>query len=123
MFLNNRSPLYVRVGSKKVELLILKKLDAVSISTTYPGLWKKVIAKSLINTKKIKNLTLKMLIIFCNFHGIKTKFFKQQKYCLNDIKCMLPNSTTITNDFKFTKLFSFSQLLMVSLLRFLIYCF
>jgi CRP-like cAMP-binding protein len=103
MFLNNRSPLYVRVGSKKVELLILKKLDAVSISTTYPGLWKKVIAKSLINTKKIKNLTLKMLIIFCNFHGIKTKFFKQQKYCLNDIKCMLPNSTTITNDFKFTK--------------------
>ena len=103
MFLNNRSPLYVRVGSKKVELLLLKKLDAVSISTTYPGLWKKVIAKSLINTKKIKNLTLKMLIIFCNFHGIKTNFFKQQKYCLNDIKCMLPNSTTITNDFKFSK--------------------
>ena len=97
MFLNERSPLYVRVRSKKVELLLLRKLDAVSISTTYPKIWKKIIAKSLINTKKIKNLTLKMLVIFCNFHGIKTKFFKEQKYCLYDLKNLIPNNLYNSN--------------------------
>ena len=99
MFLNKNSPLYVRVRTKKAEVLLLKKLDAVTISTTYPKIWKKIISKSLTNTKKIKNLTLKMLITFCNFHGIKTKFFKQQKYCINDIKNFLYESATNSNVF------------------------
>ena len=92
MFLNTCSPLYVRVRTKKAEVLLLKKLDAVTISTTYPRYWKKIIARSLMNTKKIKNLTLKMLITFCNFHGIKTKFFKQQKYSIYDIKSSINES-------------------------------
>ena len=46
MFLNNHSPLYARVRTKKAELLLLKKLDAVSISTTYSNIWEKVIEKS-----------------------------------------------------------------------------
>ena len=91
MFLNNRSPLFVKAKSKKVELLLLKKLDAVSISTTYPKIWKKIIAKSLIITKKLRYLTLKMLLIFCNFHGIKIKFFGQKKFNIFDIKNFIPN--------------------------------
>ena len=35
MFLNKKSPLYVRVSSKVVDLLLLKKLDAISISNRY----------------------------------------------------------------------------------------
>ena len=97
MFLNKHSPLYVRVRTKKAELLLLRKLDAVSISTSYPKIWKKIIAKSLTNTKKIKNLTLKMLITFCNFHGIKTKFFKQRKYCIEDLEKFLPDNDNNNN--------------------------
>ena len=97
MFLNNRCPLYLKVRTKKAELLLLKKLDAVSISTTYPRIWKKIIAKSLINTKKIKNLTLKTLVIFCNFHGIKTKFFKQKKYSVYDLKNIIPDNIYNSN--------------------------
>ena len=35
MFLNKKSPLYVRVHSRVVDLLFLKKLDAISISDRY----------------------------------------------------------------------------------------
>ena len=97
MFLNKHSPFYVRVRTKKAELLLLRKLDAVSISTSYPKIWKKIIAKSLTNTKKINNLTLKMLITFYNFHGIKTKFFKQRKYCIEDLKRFLPDNDNNNN--------------------------
>ena len=106
MFLNNRCPLYVKVRTKKAELLLLRKLDAVSISTTYPHIWKKIIAKSLTNTKKIKNLTLKTMIIFCNFHGIKTKFFKEKKYCVYDLKSFIPENMYNSN-FKLSKRKSF----------------
>ena len=39
MFLNKKSPLYVRVHSRVVDLLFLKKLDAISISDRYPDIW------------------------------------------------------------------------------------
>ena len=103
MFLNKRSPLYILAKSKKVELLLLKKLDAVSISTTYPKIWKKIMRKSLIITKKLKNLTLKMLIIFCNFHGVKTKFFMQQKYSFYDVKKIFPKHLNNGNTFIISK--------------------
>ena len=78
MFLNKKSPLYVRVSSRKVDLLFLKKLDAISISDRYPDIWKMVIKKPLENSKIISNLTLKTLAIYCNIHGIKTKIFKKK---------------------------------------------
>jgi len=78
MFLNKKSPLYVRVSSRKVDLLFLKKLDAISISDRYPDIWKMVIKKPLENSKIISNLTLKTLAIYCNINGIKTKLFKKK---------------------------------------------
>ena len=78
MFLNKKSPLYVRVSSRKVDLLFLKKLDAISISDRYPDIWKMVIKKPLENSKMISNLTLKTLAIYCNINGIKTKLFKKK---------------------------------------------
>lgn len=79
MFLNKKSPLYVRVKSNKADLLLLRKLDALDISHNYPDIWKTIIKKPLANAKIVHNLTLKMLAIFCNFHGIKTKLFKKKK--------------------------------------------
>ena len=79
MFLNKKSPLYVRVRSNKADLLLLKKLDALKISTNYPNIWKKIIKKPLANSKIIQNLTLKMLVVFCNYYGIKSRLFKKRK--------------------------------------------
>ena len=79
MFLNKKSPLYVRVASKNVDLLLLKKLDSIDISDRFPDVWKTIIKRPLENSKMIANLTLKSLSIFCNLNGIKTKLFKKKK--------------------------------------------
>ena len=42
MFLNKRSPLSLRVKTKKAELYFLKKIDAIEISSSYPNIWKRV---------------------------------------------------------------------------------
>ena len=56
MFLNKRSPLTLRVKSKKAEMFFLKKIDAVEISTSYPNIWKRVNKKSFHNLKQIKKI-------------------------------------------------------------------
>ena len=92
MFLNKKSPFYIRVNSRIADLLFLKKLDAINISDRYPDIWKNVIKKPLENSKIISNLTLKTLAMFCNLNGIKTQLFKKKnknknypKYYLNPI--------------------------------------
>ena len=78
MFLNKKSPLYVKVRSKKADLLLLRKLDAISISNKFPDIWKTIIKRPLDNSKIISNLTIKMLSIYCNLNGIKTNLFKKK---------------------------------------------
>ena len=78
MFLNKRSPLYVKVRSKRADLLLLRKLDAIKISNKFPDIWKTIIKRPLDNSKIISNLTIKMLSIYCNLNGIKTKLFKKK---------------------------------------------
>ena len=92
MFLNKKSPFYIRVKSKVADLLIIKKIDALNISDRYPDIWKLVIKKPLENSKTIDNLTLKTLTSFCNLNGIKTKLFRKKnknnqypRYYLNPI--------------------------------------
>jgi len=51
MFLNKKSPVYVRVKSNKADLLLLKKLDALKISSNYPNIWKSILKKPLENNK------------------------------------------------------------------------
>ena len=71
MFLNERAPLRAKVASKKAELYLLNKTDAIEISTLYPNVWKRIIKKSLYNMKQIKNLSKKILIIYSKINGIK----------------------------------------------------
>ncbi len=71
MFLNQRSPLNLRVKSKKVELFFLNKTDAIDISTSYPSIWKKINMKSLFNYEQIKRLMNKIIKIFNSSYGLK----------------------------------------------------
>jgi hypothetical protein len=74
MFLNKRSPLSLRVKTKKAELFFLKKIDAVEISTSYPNIWKRVNKKSFHNLKQIKTIMKKIIKHFCETYGINFDF-------------------------------------------------
>ena len=54
MFLNERSPLIVKVKTKVAELLVLRKMEAIEIYSIYPNIWKKINKKSLFNMEQIK---------------------------------------------------------------------
>ena len=68
MFLNQRSPLNLRVKSKKAELFFLNKKDALDISTNFPIIWKQISKKSLFNFEQIKRIINKVKKIF---YGVK----------------------------------------------------
>ena len=70
MFLSKPSPLSLRVKSKKAELFLLRKSDAVSISKKFPNIWKKQYKKSYINMNSIKKRTIKKLKDYCQVYGI-----------------------------------------------------
>ena len=70
MFLNQRSPLCLKVKSKKAELFFLNKADAIGISTSYPQYWKRINKKSLFNMEQIKRLTNKIIKIVSNAKGL-----------------------------------------------------
>ena len=70
MFLNERAPFRIKVKSKKAEIYLLNKTDAIEISTLYPNIWKRIMKKSLFNMKQIRNLARKLLIIFSQRNGI-----------------------------------------------------
>ena len=57
MFFTKPSPLSLRVKSKKVELLLLRKTEAMDISQRYPNIWMKFLKKSFYNTLSIKKIT------------------------------------------------------------------
>ena len=79
MFLNKRSPLSLRVKTKKAELFFLKKIDAIEISTSYPNIWKRVNKKSFHNLKQIKLTMKKIIKHFCETYGINFDFNKLKK--------------------------------------------
>ena len=70
MFLNKRSPLCLRVKTKKAELFFLKKIDAIEISSSYPNIWKRVNKASFHNLKQIKKIMQKIIKHFCETYGI-----------------------------------------------------
>ena len=70
MLLNKPSPLSLRVKSKKVDLFLLRKKDAINIRKDYPNIWKRIDDKAMHNMKSIKSLTKKVVNIYCKFNGI-----------------------------------------------------
>ena len=80
MILNERSPLTVKVKSKKAELFFLQKTDATEISNQYPNIWKRIVNKSLYNMNQLKSMIRKKIIIFCDLNGININPELKKKY-------------------------------------------
>ena len=73
IFLEERSPLQVRVRSKKCELFFLKKIDALRLSNIYPNIWRRINKKSVYNFKQIKKSVKKIVEIYCCAKKINEK--------------------------------------------------
>ncbi len=107
MFLNQRSPLNVRVKSKKAELFFLNKNHALKISTNFPSIWKTISRKSLFNYEQIKRYINKIKKIF---YGAKNqpKLFKNKTRCSQNSE--FSENYDYYNDSELKSIPSFSQL-------------
>ena len=103
MFLNQRSPLNVRVKSKKAELFYLNKNDALDISSNFPIIWKKISTKSLFNFEQIKRYINKVKKIF---YGSKNK----PTLTKNKTRCSQGSEFSEYNDFNESELISIPSL-------------
>ena len=72
MFLEQRSPLRVRVRSKKSELFFLRKIDAINISSSYQNIWRRINKKSVYNFKQIKKSIIKIVELYCSYKKVHT---------------------------------------------------
>ena len=72
MFLEKRSPLRLRVKSKKCELFFLKKMDAIKISISHPTIWRNINKKSIYNFEQIKKCIIRIVEIFCSVKHLKS---------------------------------------------------
>ena len=103
MILNMKSPLTVKVTSKKAELFLLEKTEATEISNDYPNIWKRIVSKSLYNMKEIKNIIRKKIIIFCDLNCIpinpelKNNYLDEGENFELNIKSSLSDKKTKTN--------------------------
>ena len=66
MFLEQRSPLRIRVKTKKCELFFLKKIDAIKISTIHQNIWRRLNKKSIYNFEQIKKIIKRIVEIYCS---------------------------------------------------------
>ena len=77
MFLEERSPLRVRVKTIKCELFFLKKIDAVNISANHQNLWKRINKKSVFNFEQMKKSIKNIVEIYCAVREIKSSYLKK----------------------------------------------
>ena len=77
MFLEERSPLRVRVRSKKCELFFLRKIDALKISASYPNIWRRINKKSVYNFKQIEKNIKKIVEIYCSVKKVNEKISEE----------------------------------------------
>ena len=88
MILNEKSPVTIKVKSKKAELLFLQKTDATEISNLYPNIWKRIVTKSLYNLNQIKNIIKKRVLLYCKLNDIPLdeKFTKKHNEHNDEVK-------------------------------------
>ena len=88
MILNEKSPVTIKVRSKKAELLFLPKTDATEISNLYPNIWKRIVTKSLYNLNQIKNIIKKRVLLYCKLNDIPLdeKFTKKHNEHNDEVK-------------------------------------
>ena len=98
MILNEKSPVAVKVKSKKAELFFLQKTEATEISNRYSNIWKRIVNRSLHNMKQIKNLIRKKVFLFIETYNIEINPELKEKYS-NREQSNLQNTIDITKKF------------------------
>ena len=86
MILNEKSPVTIKVKSKKAELLFLEKADATEISNLYPNIWKRIVNRSLHNMKQIKNIIKRKIVFFCELNDIPINPMIKNQYLIEKEK-------------------------------------
>ena len=85
MFFTKPSPLSLRVKSKKVELLLLRKAEALDVSQRYPNIWMKFLKKSYFNTLSIKTIAVNKIKHYWENLEKKTKQKKKIQKCKSNL--------------------------------------
>ena len=68
MFLQKPSPFTLKAKSRIVEILLLRKNEAINISNNFPNIWRNIHNKSYHNLISLKNLAFKTLNQYYNSH-------------------------------------------------------
>ena len=84
MILNEKSPLAVKVKSKRAELFFLQKTEATEISNRYSNIWKRIVNRSLHNMNQIKNLIRKKLFLYVLENNIEINQELKEKYLMDE---------------------------------------
>ena len=104
MILNEKSPLTVKVKSKKAELFFLQKTEATEISNRYSNIWKRIVNRSLHNMKQIKNLIRKKIFLFIQTYSIEIDPSLKEKYLKNGANTnLIEFSPTLKKDIKISE--------------------
>ena len=82
LFLEQPSPFTLKAKSRIVELLILRKNDAIMLSKNFPNIWRRIQNKSYHNLVSIKYLTFKTLKKYYNIY-FYNKNNKEKNIILN----------------------------------------
>ena len=86
MFLNEPCPLVAKIRTKKAELLILRKLEAIEIYSIYPNIWKRINKKSLFNMEQIYLKIKKIVIELTNRFNIDINNYLTKRKTNNNLK-------------------------------------
>ena len=84
MILNEKSPLAVKVKSKREELFFLQKTEATEISNRYSNIWKRIVNRSLHNMNQIKSLIKKKVFLFAEENNIEINHELKEKFLMNE---------------------------------------
>jgi hypothetical protein len=92
MFLNEKSPLALKVKSKVSELLVLRKMEAIEIYSIYPNIWERINKKSIFNMEQIKKRIKKELYIVSKQYRLKyEEMLKRTKTIKKYLSLIYPN--------------------------------
>ena len=92
MFLNEKSPLVLKVKSKASELLVLRKMEAIEIYSIYPNIWDRINKKSIFNMEQMKKRIKKELYIVSKLYKLKhEKMLKKSKTIRKYLSLIYPH--------------------------------
>ena len=81
IILNQASPLFLRVKSKKANIFLLNRKHILHLSENFPNIWKRIFNKSLKNMEALKQKTIEVVNKYSSTYNVKLspRLQKQEK--------------------------------------------